>query len=355
VNAPDGLLRLLAAPGPSGYEGEAAAVFRELADGFADEVTWDSVGSSVARVAGTGDGPLVAVIGHVDQIGVIVTHIDDEGFLRFRGVGGWDVAVLVGQRVELTTREGVVPGVIARKPVHVMDQEERKKLPEMKALHIDIGAKDGDDAKARVRVGDVGVLAPAEPVELPNGRLVSRALDNRLGCWIALEVARRVQEAGDAAGTVAAVAGTQEELLPHMSGATTTAYQLRPDIAIVVDVTWETGQPGVELGDTPKAEFGMGAVVTRGPQLHPLVAEGLIDTAEREGIPHVVEASARGTFTDADSVYLVREGIPTALVSVPIRYLHTPSEMVELADVEAAIALIVAYVRALESGADLRR
>jgi putative aminopeptidase FrvX len=354
VTVPDGLLRLLAAPGPSGYEHEAAAVFRELAEPWAAAVTHDVMGSSVARVEGTGDGPLAAVIGHVDQIGVIVTHVDDTGFLRFRGVGGWDVAVLVGQRVELTTRSGRVTGVIARKPVHVMDQEERKKLPELKHLHIDIGAKDGDEARGLVRVGDVGVLEPSEPAELPNGRLVSRALDNRLGCWVALEVGRRIAEQGGAPGALAAVGGTQEELMPHMSGATTTAYRLRPDIAIVVDVTWETGQPGVELGETPKAEFGMGAVVTRGPQLHPAVSDALVDVAERAGIPHVVEASARGTFTDADSVYLVREGIPTALVSVPIRYLHTPSEMVQMSDVEAAIDLIVAYVTALERS-DLRR
>jgi endoglucanase len=355
MSAPDALKRLLMAPGPSGYEGEAAAVFRELAEPLADEVSWDSVGTTVAHKRGSGDGPLVTVIGHIDEIGVIVTHIDEAGFLRFRGVGGWDPTVLVGQRVALSTKGGVVPGVISRKPIHVMQGDERKKAPEMKHLHIDIGAKDGDEATGLVRIGDVGVLDAGDPIELANGRLVSKALDNRLGCWVALEVLRLLGEGGPIAADVAAVAATQEELLPHMGGAKTMAYQHRPDVAIVVDVTWETGQPGVELGDTPKAEFGMGPVVTRGPQLHPLVSEALIDTAEANGIDVIVEAAPRGTFTDADSVYLVRQGIPTALVSVPIRYLHTPVETVDMASVGAAAELIAAYVRTLAAGTDFRR
>ncbi len=172
--APDALKRLLMAPGPSGYEQEAAAVFRELAEPLADEVTWDSVGSTVALKRGGGDGPLVTIIGHIDEIGVIVTYIDDAGFLRFRGVGGWDATVLVGQRVVLATKDGPVRGVIARKPVHVLSQDERKKAPELKHLHIDIGAQDGDDAKSMVRIGDVGVLDAGEPMDLPNGRLVSQ-------------------------------------------------------------------------------------------------------------------------------------------------------------------------------------
>jgi putative aminopeptidase FrvX len=350
---PDGLRRLLTAPGPSGYETEAADAFRALAEGWA-EVSSDTVGNSVARVAGTQDGPLLAIIGHADEIGVIVSHIDDHGFLRFRGVGGWDTTVLVGQRVELLTAGGRVPGVIGRKPIHLLDSDARKKAPEMKELHIDIGARDGDAARSRVRIGDVGVVT-AEPLELGDGLLVSRALDNRLGCWVALETARRVHEAGGSPGAVAAVAATQEELVAGGGGAGPSAWTLEPDIAVVVDVTWETGQPGVELGETTRAEFGTGPVISRGPQLHPVVSEALIAAAEAEGIDHTIEATARGTFTDADSVYLQRGGIPTGLVSVPIRYLHSPAEMVDLADVGGAIALLVAFAQRLESGLSLRR
>src|SRR5918996_2598335 len=194
---PDVLRKLLTAPGPSGYEQAAAAVFRDAAAAFA-EITYDTVGSSVARVKGTADGPFVAVVGHIDEIGLIVHHIDDDGFLWFTGVGGWDPVILVGQRVEVATRGGRVPGVVGKKPIHLLKDEERKKAPELKHLHIDIGAKDGDDARSQVRIGDVAVVA-GEPVEYPNGRLVARALDNRVGCYVAQAAARLVAEAGDAA------------------------------------------------------------------------------------------------------------------------------------------------------------
>src|SRR5215213_5505126 len=230
---PEVLRKLLTAPGPSGYEQAAAAVYREAAAAFAD-VTHDSVGSTVARVKGTADGPLLAVIGHIDEIGLIVHHIDDDGFLWFSGVGGWDPIILVGQRVEIATRAGVIPGVVGKKPIHLLKEDERKQVPELRNLHIDIGAADGDDARARVRIGDVAVIA-GDPVEYPHGRLVSRSLDNRLGCFVAYEVARLVADAGGAPGEVAAVAVTQEEIT--FAGARTTAFTLEPDIAIVVDVT----------------------------------------------------------------------------------------------------------------------
>ncbi len=353
MSLPDGLRRLLEVHGPSGYEQEAAGVFRDLAREITDDVTWDTVGSTVARVPSSEDGPVVAVIGHIDEIGVIVSHIDEHGFLRFRGVGGWDVAVLIGQRVELAGREGLIPGVVARAPIHTMTSEEREKLPKLKGLHIDIGATSAEEARALVRIGDVGVLG-GDPLELPNGRVVSRALDNRLGCWVALEVARLVKESG-AAATVAAVAATQEELMASQGGARAVAHALQPDIAVVVDVTWETGQPGVEVGESTAMEFGKGAVISRGPQLHPAVSGGLVEAAEAGDLAHVVEATSRGTFTDADSVYLERGGIATGLVSIPTRYLHSPAEMCQLSDVEAAAEIVAAYVRGLEPGADLTR
>src|SRR5215210_3627085 len=166
----------LTATGPSGYETAPAAVFREAAGAFA-EVSGDVMGSSWARVKGTGDGPTLAVVGHIDEIGLIVTHIDDDGFLRFTGVGGWDAQILVGQRVELATRDGVVPGVIGKKPIHLLKDDERKKVAELKELHIDVGARDGEEARSLVAIGDVAVIA-GEPMELPNGRVASRSLDN---------------------------------------------------------------------------------------------------------------------------------------------------------------------------------
>src|SRR3954451_13250787 len=278
---PDVLRRLLTAPGPSGYEQRAATVFREAASGFA-EVTHDSVGSTVARVKGTADGALLAVIGHIDEIGLIVHHIDDDGYLWFTGVGGWDPIILVGQRVEIATRGGTIPGVVGKKPIHLLRDEERKQVPELRHLHVDIGAKDGEEARRMVRIGDVAVIS-GEPVEFPNGRVVSRSMDNRLGCFVAYEAARLVAEAGGAPGDVCAVAVTQEEIT--FAGARTTAYSLQPDIAVVVDVTFATDAPGSDEKELGSHKFGSGPVLTRGSTLDPQVFELLHTTAEEIGIP----------------------------------------------------------------------
>jgi putative aminopeptidase FrvX len=342
---PEVLRKLLTAPGPSGYEQAAAAVFRDAAATFAD-VTHDSVGSTVARVKGTADGPLLAVIGHIDEIGLIVHHIDDDGFLWFSGVGGWDPFILVGQRVEIATRDGLVHGVVGKKPIHLLKEEERKQVPELRNLHIDIGAADGDEARRRVRLGDVAVIG-GEPLEYPNGRLVARSLDNRLGCFVAHEVARLVAEAGGAPGDVAAVAVTQEEIT--FAGARTTAFTLEPDIAIVVDVTFATDAPGSEEKEIGSHKLGSGPVITRGATLDPQVFELLHAAAEEAGIPFTVAASSRYTGTDADAVHISRGGIPTGVVSIPLRYMHSPVELVQLDDVENTAKLIAAFARKLSA------
>jgi putative aminopeptidase FrvX len=347
---PDVLRRLLTAPGPSGYEQAAAAVFREAAEGFA-EVTIDSVGSTVARVPGTGSGPSLAIVGHIDEIGLIIHHVDDDGFLWFTGVGGWDPVILVGQRVEIATRGGTVHGVVGKKPIHLLKDEDRKKVPALKDLHIDIGARDGEQARSMVRIGDVAVIG-GEPVELPNDRVVSRSLDNRIGCYVALEAARLVAEAGGAPGDVFACAVAQEEI--SFGGAHTTAYTLRPDVAIAVDVTFETKPPGHDEREVGRHHFGSGPVITRGSTLDPAVYELLHDTAEAEGIACTVSASARATWTDADAFHVSRGGIPSGLVSVPLRYMHSPVELVQLDDVANAARLIAAFAQRL-TDTDFRR
>jgi endoglucanase len=349
---PDSLRKLLTAPGPSGYEQAPAAVFREAAAAFGAEIDYDSVGSTVARVAGTGDGPTVAVVGHIDEIGLIVHHIDDKGYLWFTGVGGWDPIILVGQRVTVATRQGPVLGVVGRKAIHLLRDDDRKKVPELRDLHIDIGAADGEAARAQVRIGDVAVIA-GDPVEVGEGRWISRSMDNRLGCYVALEAARLVAEAGGASGAVCAVAVAQEEI--SFGGARTTAYTLRPDIAVIVDVTHATDTPGVEERELGRSPFGSGAVLTRGSTLDPTVFELLHDAGEAEGIPFTVQATARSTGTDADAFHISRGGIPSAVVSVPLRYMHSPVEMVQLDDVDAAARLIAAFCRRLDGTLDLRR
>jgi endoglucanase len=247
--------------------------------------------------------------------------------------------------VILDTAGGTVPGVIGKKPVHLLREEDRKKVPEIRDLHIDIGAREGDEARARVQIGDVAVI-DAQPVELPNGRLTSRALDNRLGSFVAYEAARLVAEAGGARWELAAVAAAQEET--SFGGSRTSAFALEPDAAIVVDVTHATDAPGIDVKEAGKHELGSGAVITRGSNLNPALFELLHQTAEAEGIPFTVEASGRATGTDADAVHISRSGVPTALVSIPIRYMHSPVELVQLEDVDACARLIAAVALRLD-------
>jgi endoglucanase len=356
---PELLLALLGARGPSGYEAAPAEVWRAAAAGFAS-ASIDRVGTPVALVAPRHGAPRrgkegprrLLVMGHIDEIGLIVTHIDDDGYLWFREVGGWDPQILVGQRVVLDTRGGPVRGVVGKKPIHLLREEERKKVAEIRDMHIDIGAVDGDDARALVRIGDVAVI-DAEPVELPGGRLVSRALDNRLGSYVALTAARLVAEAGGADWEVAAVAAAQEETT--FGGSRTSAFALAPDAAIVVDVTHATDAPGIEVKEAGKHELGSGPVISRGSTLNERLFELIVEAAEAERIPFTIEATARSTGTDADAVHLSREGVPTGLVSIPIRYMHSPVELVALADIDACARLLAAAALRLAGGADLTR
>jgi putative aminopeptidase FrvX len=343
MSIPPVLRSLLTATGPSGYETAPAAVWRDAA-GRRGELSTDVMGSSWVRVPGTAGGPTLAVVGHIDEIGLIVTHIDDDGFLRFGGVGGWDPQILVGQRVEVIAAGGALPGVIGKKPIHLLKDEERKKVAEIKELHVDVGARDGDEARRLVRIGDVAVLA-GEPVELPNDRAASRAMDNRLGCYVAYEVARLVSEAGGAPGDVIAMAVSQEETT--LSGAATAGFAVEPDVAIVVDVTHATDAPGVDVNELGSHPLGSGPVIERGASLHPRVFELLAEAGQAEGIPFTVAASGRQTGTDLDAFHRTRGGVPSGLVGLPLRYMHSPVEMVQLSDVEGAARLIAAVARRL--------
>jgi endoglucanase len=351
---PEVLRDLLNARGPSGYETAPAAVWREAAEAFGAQVSTDVVGTPSALVAARsgGEARRLVVMGHIDEIGLIVTHIDDEGYLWFREVGGWDAQILVGQRVVLATREGELLGVIGKKPIHLLREDDRKKVAEVRDLHIDVGAKDGKEASAMVRIGDVAVI-DGEPLRLLGGRLASRALDNRLGSFVALQAARLVAQAGGGEWEVVAVAAAQEETT--FGGSRTSAFSLAPDAAIVVDVTHATDAPGIDVKEAGKHELGSGPVLSRGSTLHPRLFELLHDAGEREGIPFTVEAVGRNTGTDADAVHLSRGGVPTGLVSIPLRYMHSPVELVQLDDVHACARLISAAALALTAETSLAR
>jgi putative aminopeptidase FrvX len=340
----DFLKRLLSTPGPSGYEEAAAKVWREEAGKFA-EVRGDRMGNSFATI-GAGGSPKVMLAGHIDEIGVMITHIEENGLLRFTGVGGWDSQVLVGQRIRVLAKDGEVAGVIGKKAIHVMEPDERKKVSEIKSLWIDIGAKDAEEAKGMVRVGDVGVI-DQDLIELPNGRLASRSVDNRMGAFVVLEALRLLSDEDDLGAEVVAVACVQEEI--GLYGARGAAFGLDPDAAIAVDVTHATDTPGVSKNEHGDHSLGGGPVIKRATNISPIVSEGLIAAAEGENIPYTLEADSRSTGTDADAIQFTRAGIATGLISCPNRYMHSPNEVVDVEDVENCARVISAYIKTLSA------
>jgi endoglucanase len=336
------LHRLLDAPGPSGFETAPARVWRAEAETIADDVHADVSGNSRAVLNPAG-APRVMFAGHIDEIGLMISHVDDDGFLSFLGIGGWDPEVLVGQRVVIASRAGPVPGVIGRKPIHLLKGDEKDKVIKITDLWIDIGARTRKDAERRVRVGDPAVVA-ATALAVPNGRLASRSIDNRIGAFVVLEALRLLGRRRPKAA-VHAVATAQEEIGWFGGGARTSATGLEPAVALVVDVTHATDHPGADKKEVGDIRLGRGPVLSRGSAVNTVVFELLADTAEREKIPYQLQAAPRDTGTDADAIATAHRGVATGLVSVPNRYMHSPNEMVDLGDLERAAALLAAFAR----------
>ncbi|MEJ2538440.1 MAG: M42 family metallopeptidase [Gemmatimonadota bacterium] len=344
------LERLLDAPGPSGFEVRPARVWRNEAEGFADEVRVDVHGNSHAAVNPEGS-PRVMLAGHIDEIGLQVTHIDEKGFLYFAEIGGWDPQVLVGQRVRILGRDGDVPGVVGKKAIHLMTQEDREKASRIKDLWVDVGVSSREDAGALgLRVGDPMVLDQSL-LRLAGDRIASRAIDDRIGAYVVLEAARAVAREGGSAA-VTAVATTQEEIGYSGGGARAAAYSIEPDVALVVDVTFSTDVPDVEKKEVGEHELGGGPVLSRGSAAHDRVFQMLVTVAEEEGIQHTVQASPRATRTDADGIFLTRAGVPTGVVSVPNRYMHSPNEIVSVEDLRNTVLLLAAFIRRLTPDVD---
>ena len=346
----DFLKKLLSTPGPSGFELAPARVWREEVTGFADEVRADVHGNSIASVNGKGK-PRVMFAGHIDEIGIQITHIDDDGFLYFSGIGGWDSQVLVGQRVLLLAKGGPVHGVVGKKAIHQLKKEELDRVTKVIDLWIDIGAAKREEAAARVRVGDAGVV-DTRVEEYPNGRIVSRSLDNRIGAYVAAEALRRLAAQRPKHAAVFSVASTREEIAWTGSGARTSAVGIEPDVAVVVDVTHATDYPGADKKHAGDHKLGDGVVLSRGSSVSPVVFDLLVECADQAKVPYTVQAAPRDTGTDADAIYNAMRGIPTGLVSVPNRYMHSPNEMVALQDLDRAADLLAAFARRLEPGID---
>lgn len=341
------LKRLMGAISPSGYELDAVRVFRQEAEAFAAEVRTDVHGNTDI-VVNPGGAPRVMLAGHYDEIGFIVTLIDASGYLWISPIGGWDPQIPQGQRVSIRTAKGVVPGVIGKVPIHVQKADDRSRVTPLTDLWVDIGAKDRKEAAKLVAVGDPMVIDQGV-LDLPNGRLAGRAFDDRAGAFVVLETARQLARLKPRA-EIHAVGTVQEEI--GSRGATTSTFGIAPEVGIAVDVTFATDHPMMDSAEKRegKVRLGGGPVLSRGANINPVLFDHLLKTAQKEKIPVQIVADGRATPTDADPIQLARAGVATALVSIPLRYMHTPGEIVDVADLENTVRLLAAAIAAMKPG-----
>ncbi|HWV25346.1 MAG TPA: M20/M25/M40 family metallo-hydrolase [Thermomicrobiales bacterium] len=342
---------LITTPGPSGFEQAPARVWREQAETFADRVDRDNLGNSYAFVKGTAETDYTVVIeGHIDEIGFIITYIDDDGFLWFDRIGGWDEQVVVGQRIRIAGENGDVVGVIGKKAPHLMNPKDREKPSTFKDLWIDIGAADKDEAKAKVSVGDAAVI-DGSPIEMTDDLWSSRSMDNRSGAYVALRATQLLAEERPQVNIVS-VAAVQEEI--GLVGATTLSWHIKPEVAIAIDVTHATDYPGANKKGDNDIRLGGGPVLGRGSSVNPNVFKGLRDAGRTLGITTPVQASGLRTGTDADNIIRSGANIAVGLISIPNRYMHSPSEMLSLTDLESAAKVIAEFVRTITPESDFR-
>jgi putative aminopeptidase FrvX len=341
------LEKLLDAPSPSGYEQPAQRVFREYVTPFCDEVTTDVMGNVFGRISGKGkDLPRVMVVGHTDEVGLQVKYIDDRGFLYFAAVGGVDAHLTPGKRVNIHTIAGPLPGVIGKKPIHLMDAKDRETVVKLEAQYIDIGAKDKKEAQKLVKVGDA-VTFESVLTRLAGDRVASRGFDDKAGCFVVAEVLRLVAASTKKpAIDLYGVSSVQEEI--GLRGGTTSCYTVNPDAGICVEVDFATDQPDVEKKHNGEVELGKGPILTRGANINPRLFDLLSSSAEKEKIAVQYTANPRATGTDANVMQISRGGVATALVKVPLRYMHTPVETCSLGDLENAAKLIVATLERIK-------
>lgn len=343
--APEFLVDLLNARSPTGAEYEAQAVIDAYIEPRVDVYRKDTMGNRFATVNPAGD-PSILFAGHIDELGLIITYIDDKGFVYFDTLGGHDKSMISGRRIAILTSNGIVKAVTGKRAIHLMSADDRKKVPETHEIWIDLGVKNKAEAEAIVRIGDTAVYD--QSFELIRGSVgVARAFDDKAGAYAVLEAARRLSK-GKLSAKVTAAATTQEEI--GTRGAITAAFSENPDFAIAVDVGHATDSPDCDPRKYGKFTQGGGPIVCRGPNINPVIYERIVAAAEKNKIPYQIEADPRPTGTDARAIQVAQAGIATGLLSIPLRYMHTPSEMVDLQDVEHTVELLVAVARSLKKG-----
>lgn len=346
---PDQFLKdLLSTPGTSGFEQDVQQVVRDFVNGFTDDVTTDVHGNVIAAV-NSGAKRRILLDAHCDQIGLIVRHIDDKGFLRVSAVGGWDMQILLGQKMLVHTASGSIPGIIARKPIHLLNDSERKSVPKIHELWVDIGTRSREETCELVSVGDSITPEPSLR-ELRNGRLSGVAMDDRTGIWVVMNALKLVAEKDPHAG-IFAVSAVQEEI--GLRGAQTSAYNINPDAAIAVDVTHATDCPAIDHNEFGKIELGSGPVIVRGANANPRVFELLRTVAKENDIPFQVNALARPASNDGAAIQVSRGGCATGLVTLPNRYMHSPVEVVDEADLQHAAQLLAEFCLAVNNDTNL--
>jgi len=344
---PPFLVDLLEARSPTGAEFEAQTVVDRYVRSAADAYEKDALGNRLATLNPGGD-PSLLLAGHMDELGLIIKHVDKDGFLYFDTLGGHDRGVISGRRVRILTKDGTVAGVTGKRAIHLMNQKERDTLPEVHQIWIDIGAKSKKDALKRVRLGDPVVYNMG--FELLHGSIgAARAFDNKTGCYVVMETLRRLAERRKKLkAKLVSVATTQEEI--GTRGAITAGYAVNPDIAIAVDVTHATDAPDNDVKRFGEYKLGGGPVLARGPNINPLVYDRLVECCEKEKIPYQIETESMPTGTDARALQMARGGVATGLIGIPLRYMHTPAEVVDLEDIEKCVRLLEAFALSLKPG-----
>ncbi|MCL1880048.1 MAG: M20/M25/M40 family metallo-hydrolase [Actinomycetia bacterium] len=351
------LQSLTEAPSPSGYEVPAAELLRQRLAASADQIETNVLGSVHATLKGRGAGLSVMIAGHIDEVGMMVKYIDDRGYISFDAIGGVDAAILPGLRVNVyatgkgtggATAAKLLRGVIGRKPIHLIEPDERKTVTKIDKLFIDVGLS-GEEAKEQLRIGDAITYGVGFET-FGDGYAVSRAFDDKVGVWIAARVLEEVKKAGGAVGDLIAAGTVQEEI--GLRGGTTSAYGLNPNIGIAAEAGHATDYPGIEKTRYGDAVCGNGPLIARGPNINPVLFERLLAAAEATDTPYQIGPEPRGTGTDANPFQLSRGGKVAGLISVPLRYMHTPTEVLKLDDLDHAVSILTRFVLDLDEQTD---
>lgn len=350
------LQKIVETPSVTGTEAGVAMLVRERLTDTADEIDTDVMGSVHARLYGATSrtdepmpedekAPSVMIAAHMDEIGLMVKYISDDGFLSVSAVGGVDAGLLPGLRMDVHTQSGTLRGVVGRQPIHLLPADERKQVVPIDKLVIDLGLP-GEDVKKAVRIGDTVTFGVGFET-FGKDMATSRAFDDKAGVYVAIRVLEELAKAGDAQGDYICAATVQEEI--GLRGGLTSAYSVHPDVALAFDVTHATDYPGIDKTKHGAIACGDGPVIARGPNINPIVFERLVMAAEEEGIAYQLEAEPGVTGTDAGEMQVQRGGMACGLVSLPLRYMHTPTETVSLKDVEACVKLLTRFVRDLDA------